>query len=151
MTIHTIAFIPFRLSYHEHQDISFSHVDLFFLPYGGNLLTTYELKKSFKDVLFKKQGPVLLQESQSKPKNNKNTEKDAHSSLLFPKKRWKAIRKKDHQLTYWNYSGVISRNRGYLHQLEYGKYFYEEKGFGFQFKKFIEIDILSEISWPCEE
>ncbi len=114
-TLGNLKALSYRLVYHELAD-SVSHLDLFILTDGNDSLFTYELDIKYETEL-KKQKNFLALPVDSLAISLVSRKERENSSL------WKAIRKPDHQLIYWNYSGPISRGRGIIWEISRGKIF----------------------------
>ena len=96
---------PCRLVLHEHTQ---SHGDLFIL--FGELLITYEWPASDLSPVFSavSSGPFEIHQSET---------------------GLKLIRKADHRLFYWDHSGEVSGNRGFIRQIARGNIFMTNDSF----------------------
>jgi len=99
----------FRLARHELPDGS-CHFDLFILVPGADVLLTYEISDHVPEKLREmardpESPPVLL----SRPADEAapRTPEDAQNRLL-------ARKKGDHRLLYWDFTGPIEGDRGFL-------------------------------------
>ena len=117
----------YRLVCHELQDKS-CHLDLFLRKMRSNRLYTYELSEGF--------GENFAEESNKCGQNTVSLlAADKQSDLItqgleggFDSRRiWPAIRKADHRLRYWRYSGPISQGRGVIWELGRGEAFWQRK------------------------
>ena len=103
-----------------------SHLDLFLLPASSDTLYTYEIDLRFHNFYEKNNtlnAPHLYGIIPSSILSN------SQNNPSEPYKLWPALRKKNHRLLYWHYSGPISKGRGSVYELGKGKFFYENIDF----------------------